>query len=164
MNHEALMTSIHDLWAPRIAKMIAPAEYQPFLAALIANESGGDPDAKRFEPAVFRHLSHEYPDWEVDHLTDNSSSWGLTQIMGYHVPFQPQHLCDPEISLTTTIKMLNGFRGYFKLKPTDWENLFRCWNTGHPGGKTFDPDYVANGLARMQIWKQLVTPVPQIDR
>jgi len=33
----------------------------------------------------------------------------------------------------------------------DFEPLFRCWNSGNPKGKTFDPQYVPNGLSRMKI-------------
>ena len=52
-----LVERVHARWHAAIAEACAysslPAE---FLGALIANESGGNPRAARFEPAVYRHL------------------------------------------------------------------------------------------------------------
>jgi hypothetical protein len=152
-NDHELMQQIRERWASRISQL-EPA-YQPFMAALVANESGGDPDAKRFEPAVFRHLAHLHPDWTAAKLTDNAHSWGLTQIMGYHTSGSPQELCNPDTALSMTLGMLQGFRQAFHLDAADWEGLFRCWNTGHPKGTTYDPAYVQNGLVRMQLWLKL---------
>lgn len=148
-----LMKKILAQWGPRLAKL--PADLQPFVAALIANESNGNPNAKRFEPGVYKKLKSQYPDWPEDKLGDNATSWGLTQIMGYHVEGEPSQLCDPDFALNMTETMLRGFQKQFKLDPTDSESLFRCWNTGNPRGKTFDPEYVTNGLARMVGWRQI---------
>ena len=37
----------------------------------------------------------------------------------------------------------------------EFAELFRCWNTGRPNGKTFDPNYVQNGLRRIEIYRRL---------
>lgn len=157
MSDETLMKQIYGRWAPRIA-LLRPVSLDSFIAALIANESGGDADAMRFEPAVFRHLAHDHPDWNIKKLEDNAHSWGLTQIMGYHYPGPPSDLCDPDTAISLTVGMLHDFCQQFHLADTDWSNLFRCWNTGHPSGKTYDPAYVANGLARMHVWQSLSIP------
>jgi hypothetical protein len=111
MTDAELMAEIRTEWGALIAQVCHTSSVPPaFLAALVAGESGGDPNAKRFEPSVLASL------WEVllgrkasfgsigraQLLTyvipsettsvDNSlqlidglaSSWGLTQIMGYN--------------------------------------------------------------------------------
>ena len=52
------------------------------------------------------------------------------------------------------VEILEAFRREFAMQVTaDYiPQLFRCWNTGRPDGKTFDPAYVPNGLRRMQIY------------
>ena len=37
----------------------------------------------------------------------------------------------------------------------EFRELFCCWNTGRPYGKTFDPNYVENGLRRLRIYREL---------
>jgi Transglycosylase SLT domain len=60
MNDQELMQSIKTKWGAAIAGAChASSVPESFLAALIANESGGNPDAKRFEKNVLAAL------WEV---------------------------------------------------------------------------------------------------
>lgn len=58
MNDRQLMQAIRGNWQSTIVAAVqntlVPAE---LVAALIANESGGNASAKRFEPAVFAHIS-----------------------------------------------------------------------------------------------------------
>ena len=180
-----------------------PAE---FLGALAANESGGYGDARRFEPAVYRHLQAvaqgESPSYgsinvtelddEVDNLlpandatlharyltpafaanhceqvqgaTDQAlrelaTSWGYTQIMGYHMIGQPgdvRQLLEPGFHFRMAIRLLSEFVVDYQLDPQrEFAEMFCCWNTGRPYGRTFDPNYVENGLRRMQIYRQL---------
>jgi hypothetical protein len=98
----------------------------------------------------------------LQRLDSLANSWGLTQIMGYHVlehaspTRQPIGLQDPENCLSFTVWMLGGFAREFKLDlATDFDGLFRCWNTGRAVGMTFDPEYVSNGLSRFAIYKAL---------
>jgi hypothetical protein len=173
---------------------------EAFLAALVANESGGDYNAKRFEPRVLSSL------WEVllgrkahfgsigrddirqyivpagfavdsansadvtgatrtacdvamQRLDSLATSWGLTQIMGYQVlPVgkKVDVLRDPAGNLDFACALLKQFAVRFQLEWGDTEKLFRCWNTGSPSGETFDPNYAANGLARMALWPQVL--------
>jgi hypothetical protein len=189
-----------------------------FLAALIANESGGDEfKPPRFEPRVYGYLqavargerrryslvtlqgisaeaaecrtheyhgtvldnvfaakNHEYHGTVLDNafaaknaaifvaapetlLRDLSSSWGLTQIMGYHMVGRagvPRDLLGPEFNLRMAISLLSGFVAAYALDVrNEFECLFRSWNTGQPYGSTFDPNYAERGLARMGIYR-----------
>jgi hypothetical protein len=182
-----------------------------FLAALVANESGGDPDAARFEPAVYRHLqavaagftpgyagvdaqdlSEEvaemlHPKADAYHrralpgvagagganplqslseeaLKELATSWGYTQIMGYHMVGRggtPRDLRDPERHFRVALELLAGFAEEFQLDlRSEFEELFRCWNTGQPyepprGPATTDPGYVAKGIRRMALYAKL---------
>lgn len=178
-----------------------PAE---FLAALVMNESAGDPRAVRFEPAVYRHLvqvaqgkSPRYgsltrakiasevaeilnpkaPAFHGDFLTagftaahgeqlaaspdealrELATSWGLTQIMGYHmVPRAgtPRDLIEPRFHFRIAVELLSEFAERYALDLTrDFESMFRCWNTGQPYGVTTDPRYVEKGLHRLEIYR-----------
>jgi len=191
-----LMQRIKDAHGATIASVSetssVPAE---FLAALVAGESGGNSDAKRFEPGVLHAL------WEVlmgrkadygsigradlvyyvssfspltpspnsmlpsdtyQRLDSLATSWGLSQIMGYHLlergTIAPtlERLKTPEGNLVFAVHLLAQFAERFQLDVAkEFPSLFRCWNTGEPGGKTFDPAYVNNGLVRMAIWTSL---------
>lgn len=53
-----LMEKIKSEWQAEIsAAVLTTSVSEPFLAALVANESGGDEKAERFEPAVFATLA-----------------------------------------------------------------------------------------------------------
>jgi hypothetical protein len=174
-----------------------------FLAALVANESGGDPNAQRFEPAVYRHLkslaSGERPTYsghdraaleseiaemlhpksatfhapfltalgeahasdlaarQDDALRELATSWGYTQIMGYHLIGRPGTVRDllvPRFHFRFALELLADFAQRYQLDVTrEFAEMFRCWNTGQPYGATADPRYVENGLRRMAIWR-----------
>jgi hypothetical protein len=208
-----------------------------FLAALTANESGGNPNAKRFEPAVYRHLkdvaagrvvaygaitkpliakdieraegTESHPssgsaaqesapagkagaqagaretlpakaeEYHAVHLTavfadesgkaaanlqddairDLATSWGLTQIMGYHMLGRPEPVAmlrEPEFHYRMAAELIHTFAVRFHLNAQrDFEALFRCWNTGRPDGITYDPAYVQKGLRRAALARQL---------
>lgn len=193
MSDQQLMQGIKTGWGAAITEACKTSSVpEAFLAALIANESGGHNDARRFEPKVLLSL------WEVllgrktnygsigrtelvafvsgvstpifnppqslpadsfQRVDALASSWGLTQIMGWHVLGTSHGLDDlklPEVHLELALQMLAAFATEFSLDVTkDFEELFRCWNTGRPDGQTFDPAYVNNGLARMAIWTSL---------
>ena len=156
-----LMQKIQDEWGPIIAATChASSVPEAFIAALIANETGGDPKATRFEPAVYARLKAKHPDWEDSKVRDNATSWGPTQIMGYNYPGPCRDLQGPAISLNHSLRMLSGFAEQYELDVTrEFEEMFRCWNTGRPNGKTYDPQYVENGLRRMKVYESLLVPV-----
>jgi hypothetical protein len=196
-----------------------------FLAALTANESGGDPRAKRFEPGVYRRLkevaaghlagyggitkslldseiakaqssasqaptagSERPPEDQAetpggdgaerpkatpstssqgpsiagfadDFIRRLATSWGLTQIMGYHLIGRGEpidRLLDPAFHYRVAVELLESFAARHHLDPRrDFEALFRCWNTGRPDGQTTDPAYAAKGLRRIELYRQL---------
>lgn len=183
-NQEAkLMAGIRQRWGVLItAACHLSSVPEAFLAALVANESGGRAEARRFEAGVFKHLravqagtEGNCGSIEARHLNGSdeealrglATSWGLTQIMGYHIlGRQIAHaylLADPTLNLHVALLMLAEFAESYGLDVTkDFEEMLRCWNSGAPRdnpktarieGQTFDPKYVANGLARMRAWQ-----------
>jgi hypothetical protein len=188
-----LMLLIHSRWGAAILTACRYSAILPeFLAALVANETGGDnTKPPRFEEPAYLHLcavqageaspadvlhhrpahygsivQHQLLGFSDAELRALASSWGLTQVMGYHVltdphiasgaPANPQRLADPGVSLPYSLGLLGGFVKEFGLQPKcDFECLFRCWNTGQPHGKTFDPQYVENGLRRLVIYREV---------
>jgi hypothetical protein len=195
-----LMQKIKNLYGETIAKISTASKVpESFTAALIANESGGDPRVKRFESGVLVSIFQvlmgrkaaygtigrtdlvqfvsgqsvqpasvpaSLPTDTYQRLDSLANSWGLTQILGYHVledaspTRQPIALQDPTISITFTNWMLVDFANRFHLDVTkDFEGLFRCWNTGRSTGQTFDPQYVAEGFSRKAIYEALTAEV-----
>jgi len=177
-----------------------------FLGALVANESGGDPQAMRFEPAVYRHLKavaegrraayaglsrrdfdaeiaemlhpkagsfHAVfltPPFRAAHgrelaasrdeaLRELATSWGFTQIMGYHLVGRSgtvRDLLEPRFHFHLALELLALFAERYQLDlAREFAEMFHCWNTGQPYGQTFDPDYVAQGLRRMEIYRSI---------
>jgi len=202
-----LVQRVFERCAEAITEACAKSSVPPeFLGALVANESGGCRDARRFEPAVYLHLeavaaggSPSYGSINLANLRDEvagqlpagdatlharymtrgfaeihsgeiakatdaalrelATSWGYTQIMGYHMVGRAgdvHQLLDPRFHFRMAVWLLSEFALDFHLDPgRDFEPLFRCWNTGGPHGRTYDPGYVENGLRRMQIYRQL---------
>jgi len=93
-------------------------------------------------------------------LRELASSWGYTQIMGYHMVSRrgtARDLLEPERHYRIALELLAEFVDDFQLDPRyEFAELFRCWNTGQPYGKTFDPHYVEKGLRRMEIYRRLL--------
>lgn len=175
-----------------------------FLAALVANESGANPRARRFEPAVYGHLaaiaagraekygsltlprldaelgemlhpkSDAYHAAQLDAafaathageiaaardeaLRELATSWGYTQIMGYHMVGRAgtaRDLLEPRFHFRIALELLAEFTQRYQLDARrEFAELFRCWNTGQPYGATTDPAYVEKGLRRMEIYR-----------
>src|ERR1700739_4933932 len=106
-------------------------------------------------PPVIPNTTFQNLDWLA-------TSWGLTQIMGYHclepgAPFaRPEDLQDPEKSLRATLWLMGNFCAVFHLDPTkDFSAMLHCWNAGNPDAPTFDPNYVPNALRRMAVYPGL---------
>lgn len=196
MSDNELMQSIKTKYGDTLTHITQASSIPPsFLAAMIANESGGDPNAKRYEASVLSSL------WQVllgrkaaygsigradlvayvadlpaptllfpatlpatlfQNVDGLATSWGLTQIMGYHVlePGSPAQdhadLSIPDISIRSTIWLLTKFAEEFALDlATDFAELLHCWNAGAPSHPTFDANYVPNALARKAIYESL---------
>lgn len=201
----ALMRRISARWGALIREVLSRSSIpEPFLAALIASESGGDPQAQRFEPAAYRrlkalveggaaawgrlskasleaevgetlgHRSPEYHELRLNgryqlrygaalrEMTDEllracATSWGLTQIMGYHQVGRdgtPWDLLDPKTNLARAVELLAEFAEAYQLDlRSEFSALLASWNTGRPNGVTFDPQYIPRTLARLKIYE-----------
>ena len=177
-----------------------------FLAALTANESGGDPLAARFEPGVYEHLkavatgkapvyagirasnleaeieemlhpkaeqfhgryltptfaaayAQQIAALEDEALRELATSWGFTQIMGYHLVGRNgtvRDLREPRFHYRLAIELLSEFAEHYQVDlARELEEMFRCWNTGSPHGLTSDPEYAEKGLRRMEIYREI---------
>jgi hypothetical protein len=179
------MQAIHERWGSLIARAstatteagsVPPA----LLAAIIANESDGDPNANRFEPEVLlalwdvltgrkaafgsigradlAPLVFVAPPAAVKNLDALATSWGLTQIMGYNFLAGVDKLTDPETNLYRATGMLAAFAKQFELDfVKDAADVLNCWNTGHPVTTPAPDEYVQNGLARMAAYQALLS-------
>lgn len=201
MSDRDLMAKIYSQYHTPLAAAAHPSSVpESMLAALVANESGGDSAAQRFEPAVFLVLAEvmlnkkaSYSPAGAHHplgpqdllpyvapedvssaappigggfrarlgrLGDLATSYGLTQIMGWHClemskPFSLL-LNNPKGQLDFTVVLVTYFANRYNLDMTkEFAEFFTCWNCGRPDGNTFDPNYVPNGLARMALYDDL---------
>jgi hypothetical protein len=195
MTDQEMMLKISLMMGEEIREAIAGTPFsESFVAALVANESGGDVYATRFESSVFTSLAavliaHKpsfgsigaqdlmkacWPESQVNSHTGHqpvwgfqqallalvnlATSWGPTQIMGYHrieFDFDLSELTSLKTHFKHTVELLKSFRERWNLDVTSWMPFFLCWNTGSPhggSGGTFDPNYVKNGLARLELY------------
>ncbi len=149
------------LTQPDLLAYASPGELQP---SQIVSEYQGPP-FQPFPPgAPARGLQ-----WGLKRLTDLATSWGLTQLMGWHLVEMAGYagwgwtvgdLLDPGKNLLCAVALLAYFAEHYQLDPAkEFDALLRCWNTGEPQGvPTFDPQYVSNGLARMAAYSALTAP------
>lgn len=212
MSDAELMQQIFDKYhggilAPAVTGKPLP---ESFLAALVANESGGNPNALRFEPAVFLALgevligqksnyfpagcqhplgsadliSYAWPAESVPpgttapviaggfiaglkRLQQLATSYGLTQIMGWHAVEMSKPFGvltgGPVGQIGFTVELLTYFANRYTLNmAADFEAMLRCWNTGKPAGATFDLAYVPNGLHRMGLYEAILPKPPAL--
>ena len=102
-------------------------------------------------------------------LRELATSWGFTQIMGYHVLGRGRSvrdLVDPGRHYGLAVELLSEFaRDYHLDLGREFEPMFRCWNTGQPHGKTYDPAYVENGVRRMGLYAEVAAQAtfPPVD-
>jgi hypothetical protein len=93
-------------------------------------------------------------------LRELASSWGFVQIMGFHMIGRRgtvRDLLQPQFHYHLANQLLAEFAKSFQLDlAREFEELFRCWNTGRPDGRTADPTYVENGLRRMELYRKLM--------
>lgn len=166
-----------DLIAAAVSGSVVPDD---FLAGLIGVEAGVGrdgqikPEAKRFEKHVFAALElvrgggrkryGTITTARLRPLTDSAlrnlaSSWGLTQIMGWHVmaelePATIAELRAPETHLPLAVKLLEAAAGEY-LRANDFASVLRIWNTGRANGTTHDPNYVANSRAVAAAYREI---------
>lgn len=92
-------------------------------------------------------------------LRQLATSWGYTQIMGYHMVGRAgtaRDLLESALHFRVAVELLSDFAEDYQLNlACEFAELFCCWNTGRPYAKTFDPHYVENGLRRMRLCGEL---------
>jgi hypothetical protein len=93
-------------------------------------------------------------------LRELASSWGFVQIMGFHVIGRRgtvHDLLEPRFHYHLANQLLAEFAESYQLDLSrEFAEMFGCWNTGRPDGRTADPAYVENGLRRMEIYRTLM--------
>ena len=98
-------------------------------------------------------------------LRELATSWGYTQIMGYHMVERRgtvNDLLQPAFHFHVALELLAEFAAAHQLDLAgEFAEMFCCWNTGQPYGKTYDPSYVEHGLSRMRIYKMLLADSDQ---
>lgn len=183
-----LAQQIFDRFGPAIDAAAAgshvPAD---FLAGFVGVEAGKDkkgqivPAATRFEPQVYARLRDvrdgKRAVWSgitrkdlaeaLDlRLRELATSHGPAQIMGWHTIHDLRRsigeLSDPATMFICAVELLEIVGGAF-LRRGDWPAVMRIWNTGRPGGKTFDDDYVANALDVKTAYKKIVQGLATTD-
>jgi len=146
------------------AQFNLPSEY---LKALIILECSGENDfSPRFEKHVYNKLKKlragtikEYETLTQQDLHDASdatlenlaTSWGPFQLMGYKCVQMDVKVKDirGDSAIYWGIYWINKNYGDY-LRQKRYGEAFRIHNTGKPNGKTYDPDYVKNGLRHME--------------
>ncbi len=147
-----------------------------FLAGLVSVEDASlDPSATRFEPGIFSKLQRvrdgslsqfngitqsDIANASDAALRNLATSFGLTQIMGFHViaTFNNEitiaDLRDPDQQLDLGVRFIETEAGSH-LDNQEFDKVLRIHNTGKPNGVTFDPDYVPNALGVMSEYETL---------
>lgn len=187
----AIAKQLHTRFGDRITTACAGSIVDPaFLAGIIANEAGRDrrgwisETATRFEPAVFADLKSLRDNGycfvagrkrvtysgiaqkDILGATDDAlralaTSYGLTQIMGYHglssLGCSVADLRDPAKHLGYAVRLLEIVAKPYLTKAratrsatvrdAELEKVCRIWNTGRPNGKTYHDSYVPTARA-----------------
>jgi len=129
------------------------------LAAMLHPKAGGFHASFLNSPTT--SLGQELASREDEALRELASSWGYTQIMGYHLIGRRAAVSDlrePRFHYRLALELLAQFAEAFQLDlRLEFAELFSCWNTGRPDGTTFDPKYVHKGLYRMQLYHELAS-------
>jgi hypothetical protein len=153
-----------DPTAHRFEKLVLAQLWQVLMGRAAAYEGIGRADLVSYLTGISGTpltVPRSIPADALNRLDGLANSWGLTQIMGWHVfelGITVEELKLPSGNLRAATKLLAQFVAKFQLDVTvlkDLGELFDAWNTGRPDGATFDPNYVTNGLARMSAYQAL---------
>jgi hypothetical protein len=181
--YESIYININKIIKDVTNNSIIPPE---LLFALCCNESGkwlavkNENIPSRAEPHVLNALKLVQKGEKVnykgivmddlinlspDKLMELSSSYGMTQIMGWwtlkHIPFSIVDLQDFSLALKATIAILTLSQDKQPMgnelalpyiNNLDYESVLRIWNTGKHDGQTYDHDYVKNGFKAIIMW------------
>ena len=175
------MRSIREICGRQIEEAAGgDAVLSALLAAITANESGGHRQAYRFDPANHERLAAllRGGEAEVDGVTGAqlekclsaarteaeraallkklAGLHGYTQIAGHHsiawkAPIE--ELTEKGKHFSFAVLLLERYCREFGLKPGEHAaELGRCWNAGHPYGKTRSALYSWRLRERMKIY------------
>jgi len=191
----SLMRTIRDRFRAQMRAASAGTPIpESFFAALTANESGGDVNASRYEAYELAQFAlvlcgkrDSYQGITASQLTsrlagvlsissgvrqlvDLCTSWGPTQIMGWHairlgVQLSAIQKIESHYSYTSyeLLQFTKQFYPELMVQAAMHEDqregicigLFHCWNSGKPSNPTTDPLYASRGLARMKAYEAL---------
>jgi len=169
---DVIMFHIYHSLNDEITLAVKGTDIDPaYLAALISLESHppGNRKSQRFEQNIYDRLLELKNDGKNfgriprktvmeksdKELRDLATSFGLTQIMGFHCLDLG---CNPEdlkgmYHLQWAAAWMQKNYGK-KARERNWSSCFRIHNTGKSQGETHRRDYVERGLARMAYYKK----------
>ncbi|MBE7440546.1 MAG: hypothetical protein HS115_18995 [Spirochaetales bacterium] len=168
---DAIMLHVYRLHHEAIARAVIGTDLTvPYLAALISLESHppGNSDSARFEAKIYERLlraqagepygqitARELSGHSDGELRELATSYGLTQIMGFHCLRLGCSIIDLKgpYHLEWASAWMQRMYGKHARKK-DWTSCFRIHNTGRPNGKTHRADYVEKGLLRMAYYEK----------
>lgn len=172
---DAVMLHIYLTMHGEIDSAVRDTEIPPsYLAALISLESHppGNRDSRRFEPKVFQRLLElknegkpfariarkQVQGLGEAELRELATSYGLTQVMGYHCLDLGCSIRDLAGSYHLLWSVAYIRRHYLnQVIRKEWSACFRIHNTGRAEGVTSRDDYAEKGLLRMKYyddWKK----------
>lgn len=126
---------------------------------LIAHRKSEDYHGQFLNPPFAAQHHGALSELEDETLRELATSWGYTQIMGYHLVGRAgtvPDLIEPAFHFHLALTLLAEFAAHHQLDLTrEFAEMFCCWNTGRPYSKCYDPHYVENGLARMDLYREL---------
>ncbi len=171
---DALMLHMYHSYHKEIERATFGTAISPaYMAAIISLESWppGNPDSRRFEPEIYERLLQarqgvrpygrmgpsllrRYDDAGLKQL---ATSFGLTQIMGYHcldLGCDVKDLHSEHHLQWAVAWMHRRYEAY--ARRGDWEACFRIHNTGRPNGRTTRLDYAQRGVVRMAYYNEWI--------
>ena len=171
---DALMLQLYHSMHDDITRAASGTDITPsYLAAIISLESAppGNRNSRRFEPAVYERIKQlrdqgrPYGNFKQSvlkklnnrELKELSTSYGLTQIMGYHcleLGCSVQDLKGDYHLVWAVSWMQKHYQS--KARNRDWAACFRIHNTGRATGTPSRRDYVSKGLLRMAYYDKWV--------
>lgn len=114
-----------------------------------------------------KYLENLTPAATVLSMVNLATSWGPTQVMGWQAlkrGYPIAELTNLETHYLRAVDILRDTAKEFpaivapagvQVAPGGWQAWFHCWNAGNPTGKTFDPNYPANGVRRLALYEAL---------
>lgn len=168
---DAIMLHLYFKLDKEISRATRGTDIPPaYIAAIISLESHppGNRNSERFEPYIFERLRELRDDNRAfgkikreillsmpdSRLRELATSYGLTQVMGYHcldLGCSISDLRGPYHLQWSVEYMVRHYGAHARKR--DWEACFRIHNTGRPYGQTSRKDYADVGQLRMRYYE-----------